>query len=212
LALFDSYMPFARTLAAKVRRDRHGADLDPNELIQLAAEGLLQAIDRYDPDRGGRFETFAARRITGNVIDGIAASSERRRQISTRNRIHSERARSLTPQDAAALPVDDALRALADLATELALGIMLEEATQGPVTAFESPYESLVWSQTASRISQAIEALPEKERVVVRLHYLEGLEFARIADTLRLTRGRVSQIHAAALKRLRLRLPALRPS
>lgn len=208
--IFETYLPFSRKIAARVRRERSGADLDPGDLRQYAAEGLLQAIDRFDPARGAPFEAFAARRIAGCVIDGIGESSELRRQSAFRNRVRSERARSLGSDQPSRLSTADALQALANLAVELALGFMLDEAAlSGGELQAQTPsaYESLAWSETVKHVAVAIADLPEQERVVVRLHYLEGLEFARIADTLSLSRGRISQIHAAALQHLRRRLP-----
>lgn len=209
--IFEAYLPFSRRVAARLRRERPGADLDIDDLRQYAAEGLLQAIDRFDPGRGSAFEAFAARRIAGRVIDGISESSEVRRQASFRNRIRAERARSLGPDDPSRLSTTDALEALAHLAVDLALGFMLDDAAlaSGTNTEARGPtaYESLAWAETVRRVASALETLPDQERTVIRHHYLEGLEFARIADTLSLSRGRVSQIHAAALQRLRKRLP-----
>ena len=208
--IFEAYLPFSRRIAARIRKERPGADLDMDDLRQHAAEGLLQAMDRFEPERGIAFEAFAARRISGCIIDGIGASSESRRQSAVRNRIRAERTRSLSPDNVDRLSTADALQALADLAVSLAVGFMLDEAAvlgDAPVAPGPSAYDSVAWTDTVRRMVSAIETLPDQERTVVRLHYLEGLEFARIADTLSLSRGRISQIHAAALDRLRKRLP-----
>ncbi|GLK50150.1 RNA polymerase sigma factor [Brevundimonas intermedia] len=205
--LFEANLDFAHAVAARIRRDRPGSDLDIEDLRQYAAEGLLQAIDRFDPAQGTPFQAFAARRISGRVLDGVAGASERRRQAATRHRVRTERLRSLQPERSG-----DALDALADLAVELAIGFMLDEAGavvggEAPVSQTPNAYESLLWVQTVRRVKDALAALPEPEGDVVRRHYFEGLEFARIAEDLALSRGRVSQIHAAAMARLRKRLP-----
>jgi RNA polymerase sigma factor FliA len=209
--LFEMYLPFSRKIAARVRRDRPGDDLDVDDLRQHAAEGLLQAIDRFDPGQGVPFGAFAARRITGSVIDGIGASSEARRQTAFRRRIRTERARSLSTRDPDALSATDALKALSDLAVDLALGFMLDDAGDAANVEKQSrspnAYESLAWSETVQRLAAAVGSMPDPEGAVIRLHYLEGLEFARIADTLSLGRSRIAQIHASALQRLRKRLP-----
>lgn len=208
--IFEAYLPFSRRIAARIRKERPGADLDMDDLRQYAAEGLLQAMDRFEPERGIAFEAFAGRRISGCIIDGIGASSESRRQSAVRNRIRAERTRSLSPDNVDRLSTADALQVLADLAVSLAVGFMLDEAAvlgEAPVAPGPSAYDSVAWTDTVKRMVSAIETLPEQERTVVRLHYLEGLEFARIADTLSLSRGRISQVHAAALDRLRRRLP-----
>lgn len=211
LRLFERYLPFSRRVAARVRRERPGDDLDVDDLRQHAAEGLLQAIDRFDRGQGAPFEAFAARRIAGSVIDGIGASSEARRRSAFRRRIRTERARSLAARDPETLSTADAMKALSALAVDLALGFMLDDAsdTAHIEKQARSPnaYESLAWADTVRRLAAAVESMPDPEGTVIRLHYLEGLEFARIADTLSLGRSRIAQIHAAALQRLRKRLP-----
>ena len=179
--------------------------------MQSAALGLLQAIDRFDPERGAPFRAFAARRIAGAVIDGLSESSDLRRRIAFRNKVRVERARSLAVDSSGALPTGDALQALADLATELALGFMMEMGVDlmdgEPVARERNAYESLAWSETLKRMIEAMENLSEQEARVIRWHYLEGLEFVRIAEGMGLSRGRISQIHANALRRLRKLMP-----
>lgn len=210
--LFAMHLDYAHGVAARIRRERSGADLDLEDLKQYAAEGLLHAIDRYKAVQGTTFHAFAARHVSGRILDGIAENSERRRQSATRQRVRSERLRSLMPQKPRG--ARDALDALADLAVELALGFMLDETGlviggEAPLSQAPNAYESLVWGQTVRRVTDALNALPDQEKMVVRRHYLDGLEFARIAEDLDLSRGRVSQIHAAAMNRLRKRLPKL---
>lgn len=209
--LFDAYASFARRIAGRHMRDRTRGDLDLQELRQLAYAGLLEAIDRFDPDRGVPFRGYAARRIAGSVLDGIARDSEVREQVAFRSRLRSERIRSLARQEAAAASSEDALRALADLATGLALGFMLESGlAASEETADRSPsaYEGLAWKETVQRLHAALEDLPERERLVVRHHYLEGVAFEQIAERLGLSKGRVSQIHRDAIARLRKRMAA----
>lgn len=210
MALFEIHLPFSRRVASHVRRQRSGADLEMGDLHQYAAEGLLQAIDQFDRGRGYTFEGFARRRIAGCVIDGIGESSELRRQISFKHRTRAERLRSLSPKDAAGGSSSDALQMLGDLALNLALGFMLDDvglSESEPTARGPSGYESAAWSDTVTRLVCAVTDLPDPGGIVVRQHYLQGLEFARIADTLAISRGRVSQIHSAALVRLRISLP-----
>lgn len=209
--LFTAYFPFARSVAGRIRRQRRGADIDIGDLHQLAATGLLEAIDRFDPDRGAPFTAFAARRIAGSIHDGIAASSELRRQASHKSRLRTDRVRSLTRSGQDTSSIEAAMSALADLVVDLALGFMLEEAgySASPEASSRAPtaYDSVAWSQTVKRVTAAVEDISEQEQTVIRLHYLEGLEFVRIAEVLGLSKGRISQIHASALGALRRRLP-----
>jgi len=67
-------------------------------------------------------------------------------------------------------------------------------------------YESLAWRQTQKRLLAEIERLTPNEASVIRQHYEHGLSFAQVADLMGLTRGRISQLHHAALSKLRKRL------
>ena len=213
--LFDRYVGFARALAWKALQRRSRGDLELDDLHQLASTGLIEAIDRFDPDRGVDFRSYAGRRISGSISDGIARSSEMRRQQSARARIHKERVRSLVPGDQSGrLSTRDALDALAELAMGLAVGMMLEEtglyvdeaSARPSPTKRASAYESAAWHELTARLAREIDALPEREAAVLRKHYLEFLDFETLACLMALSKGRISQLHRSALATLRKRL------
>lgn len=210
--LFENYVGLARSIAARHYFRQSVKRVERGDFEQFAFEGLLQAIDRYDPLRGVPFGAFARRRIAGNIADGISRMSEVDAQLSHRSRIEQERIRSLARQsdDTAR----DALAELSDLAVGIALGLMLEGtglidsedvADNGPTA-----YESLEWRELQVRLAGAVAGLPEKELFVVRQHYDNGLSFAHIAELLELSRGRVSQLHRCAVERLRKQLGGFR--
>lgn len=212
LKLFELYLPFARAIAARIRKERSGADLDIGDMRQNAAVGLMQAIDRFDPTQGASFKTYASRRIAGAIMDGIAESNELRRQASFKQRQRTERVRSILGRRSGVPKTPEAaLEALTELAIELAVGLIAETLLPSDEAeaeiAIPDAYESVAWQQMVRRIADAVSALPDRDRNVIELHYRAGLEFARIAETLGLSRGRISQIHAAALKQLREQLP-----
>ncbi len=191
--------------------DRPGGDIELPDLHQLASAGLLEAIDRYDPDLGAPFRAYAARRISGSVLDGIAKMNEVRGQISFRNRMRRERARSLIVQNADTGSAGEAAKALTELTVGLALGFMLESA--GLAAVDDQPdnrataYDSLAWKQTVNLLDAELAQLPEREQTIIRQHYIDGLTFDQIGALLGISRGRVSQLHRAALEGLRRRLP-----
>lgn len=208
--LFSLHYELARRIARRHWLDRSTGDIEFQDLCQLAAAGLLEAIDRYDPALGAPFPSYAAHRITGSVLDGLAKMSEVREQISFRNRIRTERARSLAVADADTLPTKDALQALTDLAVGLAIGFMLDDAglyvIDGERDRRANAYESLAWKETLGRLLTEISRLPERERLIIRHHYMGGLTFDQIGEVLSLTKGRISQMHQAAIALLRKRL------
>lgn len=208
--LFSLHFDFAKNIARRHWLDRRSGDIEFQELSQLAATGLLEALDRFDPELGTPFPAFASRRISGCIIDGIGKMSEVREQISFRNRIRAERARSLAPVDGEALAADEALRALTELAVGLALGFMLDDAgvyvPDGERDRRASAYESLAWKETIERLLTEMSRLPPRERLIIRHHYVSGLTFDQIGAVLGVTKGRVSQLHQASLVLLRKRM------
>ena len=209
-ALFDRYAGLARSLARRHFHGRAVKRVERADFEQLAFEGLLQAIDRYDPLRGVPFGAFARRRIAGSIVDGVAKMSEAGAQGGHRRRIEQERLRSLARDPARG--ADDPLAELAELAVGLALGLMLEgsslSAGEGGADGRAGAYETLEWHQMQARLAGALADLPPREADVVRNHYEHGLSFAQVAELLGLSRGRVSQLHRAALERLRKRMAA----
>lgn len=212
--LFDHYQPFARKLAGAQFARRAIGGYERADMEQLAYEALLQAIDRFEPERAIPFPAFARRRILGHISNGIAMMSESAAQYRYRQRAERDRLRSL--RDAAPGNTSDAdpLAALSQLAATLAIGLMAEEAeVVDPDTLPDgqpSAYESLVWYQMRQKIREQIAALPERERYVIGQHYTAGVSFQQIATILGVSKGRVSQIHRAALLRLREQLARFR--
>jgi RNA polymerase sigma factor for flagellar operon FliA len=208
--LFGIYLPFARGIAGGQFKGRKGADLDYDDFAQLACAGLLEAMDRYDPAFGVPFRGFAARRIKGSIIDGLAKLSEVREQIGCRQRMRRERLRSLAPESAEKLSSDDAMEALAEMAVGLAIGFMLEGTglyhDDENAAVQPTAYDSLAWKDLVERLTAELGRLPERDRTILRLHYLEEVAFDEIAALLRLSKGRISQLHKAALALLRKRI------
>jgi RNA polymerase sigma factor for flagellar operon FliA len=208
--LFSTYASFARQIATRHFRDRRSGDIEHQDLCQLAFAGLLEAIDRFDPDRGLPFRGYASRRISGSILDGVAKMSEMREQISFRNRMRADRVRSLTAEALDDLSIAEAMQALSDIVAGLAVGFMLESG--GLVVADGEPdrrptaYESLAWKDTLRRLGRELEDLPDRDRAILRHHYLDSMTFEQIGALLGLSKGRISQLHRSALGMLRRRL------
>ncbi|MBC7768237.1 MAG: sigma-70 family RNA polymerase sigma factor [Phycisphaerales bacterium] len=204
-ALFERHLSLARKIARGEFRRRPAYGLDRSDFEQLAYGGLLEAIDRYDPLRGALFEAFARRRIRGAITDGIAKSSESAAHFSHRQRLENERLRSLS-QGATS---SDPIAALGVLASGLALGLLAENAArllEQQASPELDAYESLAWRELQLNMLAEIEKLPSPERTVLQQHYLNGVDFAQIAELMGLSRGRISQLHHAGLMAVRERL------
>jgi RNA polymerase sigma factor for flagellar operon FliA len=213
--LFVRHAAFARTIAAKLHRTESRGDIEIDDMRQLAYAGLLEALDRFEPARAIPFRAYALHRITGSIRDGLSRMSEVREQITWRHRMRRERAQSLSE---AAVPsagsMDDAMAQLAEIAVGLALGFMLEgsgllEASdEGSSESRSQPtgYNTTLWNQMLRDLRSELDRLPGQQQVVLRTHYIDGVGFDQIAHLLGVTKGRVSQLHRAALALLRKRM------
>jgi RNA polymerase sigma factor for flagellar operon FliA len=208
--LLALHMPYARVVAAVCYARRYSDEVEFGDYLQYASIGLLEALERFDPDRGAQFRTFAARRMHGAILNGLEHLSEKQQQISARQRLRAERVESIRqlPQDpkGARAPADRLCAYVAEVGVGLALAWLLEGT--GLVDAGERAealpfYHHAELRQLRERLQQAVEGLPPQERTVIRGHYLQELPFEEIATMLHLTKGRISQIHKSALRRLR---------
>lgn len=209
-SLVDAYTPLVRRLAAKAYARRIGGELEYADLVQFGMVGLLEAIDRYTPARGVRFETFATYRVEGAILNGLPSYSELQRQLALRRELARDRADSL--RRGLAGPDRSALERLADIAIGLALGFALEDsglATHDEPADPDNAYARLELAQLRRHLAELTEQLPDAERRVVFRHYFQQQPFDEIAAGMGLTKGRISQLHHAALKRLRERLRQL---
>ena len=203
-ALFTHYRPFARRVAHDEWHRIGGHGCEREDFEQLATEALLQALDRFDPLEGARFESYARLRIRGCILNGIARASEASSQFSYRKRRERDRLRSLRAASDLAAPT---LEELADLTVKIALGVLLELGSDVDPDdlASEAPtaFETIAWSQLCAEVDTRIAQLPENEALVLVQHYRHGLQFQQIAALLGVSKGRVSQLHAQALATLR---------
>jgi len=206
--LVNRYTELVRIIAAKTFRHRYSDELEFADYVQFGMVGLLESIDRYDPAFGNKFETFASHRILGALLNGVETLSEKQQQIASRRRIRAERARHLADgaQIREARAATDVLHRLADVAVGLAIGYMLDNAgmyLDGEPSSGNTPYEQVEMAELRQRMAMLVDELPAQERRVIRAHYFQNVQFEEVARTLELTKGRVSQIHHAALRRLR---------
>src|SRR6059058_4331673 len=198
---------------------------------------LIGAIERFDPDRDIKFETYAIARIKGSIIDELRAMDWVPRSVRSRAR-DIERAigelerklhRAPTDEEIAeklGVTTDDlneslteigrsSIAALDELWTISSTGgdqvalIDTIEDTQGP-----EPQAELAQTELKEALGEAIARLPEREKLVVTLYYYEELTLREIGEVLGVTESRVSQLHTKAILRLKARLggsPAREP-
>ncbi len=218
------YSPLVKYVAGRV-----GAGLprsvDQNDLASYGLFGLIDAIDKFEPDRGFKFETYAINRIRGAILDELRALDwvprsvrSRARQIETAvTELEHRLQRPPTEQEVAdhlEMDVDDLRDALAEIGRSgiAALDDLVSAESQTSMgdlladPAGVSPEAKFQSDETRRGLVDAINRLPERERLVVTLYYYEGMTLAEIGDVLGVTESRVCQIHAKTMMSLRHRL------
>lgn len=220
--LVSRYLPYARAIAARMYSRRGGQDFEFDDYMQYASLGLMECVDRYQPGLGASFKTYATTRMTGSILNGLEKLTERQQQLSIQRRMTAtgERVASLAEDDApdgAEESTEALFRRLAAAGVGVALGVLLEgsgliewestEAARGL-----GAYEQVELRQLRDRVLALVAALPERERHIVRSHYMQDVPFQDIAAEMGLTKGRISQLHKRALDMLRQELGKLRQS
>lgn len=221
--LIVHYSPLVKFVAGRV-----GAGLpssvDPGDLVSSGVFGLIDAIERFDLDRGVKFETFAVPRIRGAVYDGLRKLDWVPRSVRSRAR-SVERAFSELEHRLGRAPTDDELARHLDISDEELTRwfAAIASTTVGPLdraiaagaepVALDGPGSgspaAAVEDQELSRIMRnEIKKLPDREKLVLSLYYDEGLTLAEIGEVLEVTESRVSQIHTKSVLHLRARLSA----
>lgn len=188
--------------------------VDRDDLLSSGFFGLLDAVERYDPDRQIKFESYACVRIRGAMLDYLrakdwmpVATRQRIRKFSDAiGRLTTELGREPTEeelQDDMGMSDKEfrALQGQLSMATVVPLDDYLTAAT--PEQDAANPSARLEAEELRKTLAKAIDKLPEKERIVVALYYNDELTLKEIANILHLTEARISQLHTKAVFRLR---------
>jgi RNA polymerase sigma factor for flagellar operon FliA len=221
--LIVSYSPLVKFIAGRVGAGLP-ANVDPGDLVSSGVIGLIDALERFDPAHGVKFETFATPRIRGAIYDGLRQLDWVPRSVRTKARdvqraiseFENANGRSPSDQELAeqlGIPREQLDRWLSSIAgatvgpLERALDAGAEPvALSGDVPVVPS---AIVEHQELSELMRReIGKLPEREKIVLSLYYDEGLTLAQIARVLGVSESRVPQLHSKSVLHLRSRLAA----
>lgn len=199
--------------------------LEQDDLISAGVFGLINAVDRFDPEKGVKFETYALARIKGSILDWLRSlnwipQSLRAKAQKLENvmvDLEQKLGRPAEEQEIAdylGLSLTDLHRLMQEVAPVVLVsfednwltpsggeGLSLVELV--PDSEAVDPVKSLEFKELKQILAEAISRLPEKERLVITLYYYEGLILKEIGQTLGVSESRVSQLHTKAILRLR---------
>jgi RNA polymerase sigma factor FliA len=225
--LILTYAPLVKYVAGRLGSGLP-AHIDDNDLVSYGLLGLISAIDRYDPDRDIKFETYAIARIRGAIIDELRALDWVPRSVRARARqieraigeLEAKLGRAPTDEEIAGrigISVDELDESLSDIARSsiAALDELWSVSGEGDqVSLLDTledpdsvrPPEALDEAEIKATLADAISRLPEREKIVITLYYYEELTLREIGEVLGVTESRVSQLHTKAVLRLKTRL------
>ena len=221
--LIVAYAPLVKFIAGRLGSGLPSS-VDAGDLISSGVLGLIDAIERFDPQRGVKFETFATPRIRGAIYDGLRALDWVPRSVRSRAR-NIERAITHLEGSLGRSPTDDELAAHLQLArAQLDTWLSsIASTTVGPLErALDTGAEprplsgevpvlpSTVLEERELRevMRAEIGKLPDREKLVLSLYYDEGLTLAQISRVLGVSESRVPQIHSRSVLYLRSRMTA----
>ena len=226
--LIVHYSPLVKYVAGRVASGLP-QNVDQADLVSYGIFGLIDAIEKFDLERGFKFETYAIARIKGNILDELRSIDWVPRSVRAKARALENAYSKLegelhrTPSDSELAEeldlTDDQLQTTlgqisftglvaldemlsgGDRGDSMTMGDTLADDGLGPVAAYEVEEMRQILADSISR-------LPEREKTVLTLYYYEGLTLAEIGSLLGVTESRVCQIHTKAVIQLRSRMAA----
>lgn len=226
--LILQHAPLVKYVAGRLAL-RLPPNVDMEDLISYGIFGLIDAIEKYNPEYNVKFETYAIARIKGGILDGLRALDwvphslrQKARELErVYAKLESEFGRSATDDEVAeAMGIEPA--ALYQLFSDIgytnlvSLDDLWYEGENGgsAIRAIdmiededaENPQLNIEFEERKQMLAEAIGKLPEREKLMVSLYYYEGLTVREIAAVMGVSQSRVSQLHSKAILRLRGRL------
>jgi RNA polymerase sigma factor for flagellar operon FliA len=223
------HLPTVRYLARRIH-ERLPQHVDLDDLVSAGMVGLIDAFSKFDHNKKVQFKSYAQFRVRGAILDSLRTLDWSPRELRRKGRAVEEAIRTTT-QRLGRAPSEQEIAgemelSLADFQTLLGdlKGLEIgslnmersedsgdEELSYIPGAPEDDPLFRCLKGELKQHLADAIAELPEKERLVLTLYYFEELTMKEIGLTLGVVESRVSQIHSAAVLRLRTSLSSLRP-
>jgi RNA polymerase sigma factor for flagellar operon FliA len=223
-----AYSPLVKFVAGRMSSGLP-AHIEESDLISYGLLGLIGAIERFDPQREIKFETFAVSRIKGSIIDELrsldwvprSVRAKAREIESTQTKLEHELGRVPTDRevaDALEMSIEDFQESLLQISNSTVVALdelwTVSDSSGDQVSLLDTmkdpnavdPARELGVSELKDRLANAISRLPEREKLVIALYYYENLTLREIGEVLGVTESRVSQLHTKAVLRLKSRL------
>jgi len=223
-----AYSPLVKYVAGRMSSGLP-AHVEEADLISYGLLGLISAIERFEPEREIRFETFAVTRIKGSIIDELRSLDWVPRSVRAKAR-EIEQTNAKLEHKLQLAPTDEEMAEALDVTQEEFQESLVKIANSSvvaldelwtvsdssgdqvslldtlPDPAATDPAREMDLTDMKDRLADAIARLPEREKLVIALYYYENLTLREIGEVLGVTESRVSQLHTKAVLRLKSRL------
>lgn len=222
--LLEGHAPLVKRLAHQMKA-KLPPSVEVDDLIQAGMIGLLDAVNRYEETHGAQFETYAVQRIRGAMLDELRNSDWLPRSI-RQNMRKIEEAMNRVQQRLGRAPLE------AEVAKEMKVSLeeyqeLLNEGSGHQLVYYEDfhekdesehfldrycvdetsdPLQSLMNGGFRQAVIHAIEALPEREKILMGLYYEQEMNLKEIGAVMGVSESRVCQLHSQAIARMRARL------
>jgi RNA polymerase sigma factor for flagellar operon FliA len=229
--LIIRHAPLVKYVAGRLAL-RLPASVDIDDLISYGTLGLIDAIEKFNPNLNVKFETYAIARVKGSMLDGLRALDwvphslrQKARELErVYAKVESTLGRAATDEEIA-IELGVAVPNLQQLITDIGRTNIVslddlwgESDGGGTVRALdliedenaENPQINVEFADRKRMLAEAIGKLPERERLMVTLYYYEGLTVKEIAAIMGVSQSRISQLHSKAILRLRGRLSRMK--
>lgn len=204
-----------------------GSNVEYDDLVSYGIFGLIDAIDKYDPQKGVKFETYASLRIRGAIIDSIRELDWVPRSMRQKHKeiekayVDLENIKGRPPEDKEVaeklgISLDELYKLLGDISISsmVSLEEYLEQnyeiGIEHSSRSYEHPEEYVEIEELKKILGEAIDKLPEKEKKVVSLYYYEELTLKEISAIMKVSESRISQLHTKAILKLQGKLSRYR--
>ena len=202
-----------------------GYNVEYDDLVGYGTFGLIDAIDKYDFDKGVKFETYASLRIRGAILDQVrrmdwlprTVRQKQKRMDAAYQKLEASTGKFATDEEIAAeleISVEELnqWQSQTKAAGMVSLDEYLEQGNENGIVSgsesedFAQPEKQMEQKTMKELLVQSLESLTEKEKKVVLLYYYEELTLKEISEVLEVSESRISQLHTKAIQKLRLKL------
>ncbi|MBG0790125.1 MAG: FliA/WhiG family RNA polymerase sigma factor [Desulfovibrionaceae bacterium] len=209
------YAPKIRILALRLKA-KLPQSVELGELVSAGSLGLIDALGKFNPDLGIKFDTYSENRIKGAMLDELRKMDWFSRGLRQKIKVLEDAMRQIEHETGApatseqlqehtGMSEKEVQQGLEALHNQVCLSLdNFQENLLGKKNATEDePFQSAAFQEIVDKVASLIEELTPREKLVISLYYGEELNMKETAEVMDITEGRVSQLHSQALKKLR---------